>query len=112
MEQKGQVIVYTVLGCPHCMRAKGTLREFGLTYTEIRLDLYQKEVREDLRNRTGKQTVPQIFFNDRYIGGNAELQKMVCVYELLYNFNDALSYGVHLLTFYIMTFKVIILYAL
>ncbi len=34
-------------------------------------------VREWLRDRTGKSSVPQIFFNERLVGGNEDLQKLV-----------------------------------
>ncbi len=34
-------------------------------------------VREWLRKRTGKSSVPQIFFNEKLIGGNMELQKLI-----------------------------------
>ena len=34
-------------------------------------------MREWLRERTGKTSVPQIFFNERHLGGNAEFQKVV-----------------------------------
>ena len=77
MEFKGRILVYSILGCPHCMRAKNTLLELGLPYADVRLDVYPKQVREELKLRTGKSTVPQIFFNAYHIGGNEELQKLV-----------------------------------
>ncbi|KAK7108643.1 uncharacterized protein [Littorina saxatilis] len=77
MELEGRILVYSILGCPHCMRAKNTLQDMDLPYTDVRLDIYPKEVREQLKARTGKSTVPQIFFNAHYIGGNAEFQKLV-----------------------------------
>ena len=83
MELKGRILVYSILGCPHCMRAKNTLMELGLPYVDVRLDIYPKEVREELKRRTGKSTVPQIFFNAHHIGGNDELQKLVqCIFHV------------------------------
>ena len=58
------------------MQAKSTLQELGLPYTNISLDSYPNE-REWVREKTGKSTVPQIFFNALHIGGNSELQKLV-----------------------------------
>ena len=38
---------------------------------------FPAEVREWLSERTGKTSVPQIFFNAKYIGGNEQLQSLV-----------------------------------
>ncbi|KAH3698494.1 uncharacterized protein LOC127862312 isoform X2 [Dreissena polymorpha] len=76
MELKGRVIVYSILGCPHCMRAKNTLQELGVPYTDISLDKFP-HVRADVQTRTQRRTVPQIFFNEKHIGGNDDLQTLV-----------------------------------
>ena len=77
IELKGQILVYSIVGCPHCKRAKQTLRELGLPFAEVSLDSYDESVRESVRERTGKRTVPQVFFNAVHIGGNEELQALV-----------------------------------
>ena len=76
MELKGRIVVFSIVGCPHCMRAKSSLQELGLPYTNISLDTYPT-VRQWVRDKTGKSTVPQVFFNATYVGGNEELQKLV-----------------------------------
>lgn len=76
MELKGQVVVYSILGCPHCMKAKNTLQEKGIPYTDISLDKFP-QCREELTSKTGKKTVPQIFFNATHVGGNDDLQALV-----------------------------------
>ena len=38
---------------------------------------FPASVREWLTERTGKTSVPQIFFNGKHIGGNEELQAIV-----------------------------------
>ncbi|XP_060077398.1 uncharacterized protein LOC132556952 [Ylistrum balloti] len=76
MELKGRVIVYSILGCPHCMRAKNTLQEKGVPYTDISLETYP-QCREEVKARTGRHTVPQVFFNAKHIGGNDDLQALV-----------------------------------
>ncbi|XP_019618159.1 PREDICTED: uncharacterized protein LOC109465380 [Branchiostoma belcheri] len=75
MELKGRVLVYSIVGCPHCIRAKNYLEQLGLPYTDVSLDKYP-QIREEVRTRTGKNTVPQIFFNAVHVGGNEELQKL------------------------------------
>jgi glutaredoxin len=76
MELKGRVLVYSILGCPHCMKAKSILQELGVPYTDVSLEKYP-HARQDVQMRTQKRTVPQIFFNARHIGGNEDLQNLV-----------------------------------
>ncbi|KAK6188137.1 hypothetical protein SNE40_004387 [Patella caerulea] len=76
MELKGRIVVYSIMGCPHCMRAKSTLQENALPYTDISLDLFP-QCRAEFQAKTGKKTVPQIFFNNWHVGGNDDLQKLV-----------------------------------
>lgn len=76
MELKGRVLVYSILGCPHCMRAKNTLQELGVPYTDVSLDKFP-HLRQDMQMRTQKRTVPQIFFNAKHIGGNEDLQNLI-----------------------------------
>lgn len=76
MELKGRVLVYSILGCPHCMKAKNTLLELGVPYTDVSLEKYP-HARQEVQMRTQKRTVPQIFFNAKHIGGNEDLQNLV-----------------------------------
>lgn len=84
MDLQGRILVYSILGCPHCMRAKSTLQELNLPYTDVRLDIYPKSVREYVQQRTGRSTVPQIFFNATHIGGNDDLQKLVRMFMMIF----------------------------
>ena len=64
--------IYTTQTCPWCHRAKTVLEQRGIEYREIdvtRDPALQKEMIE----RTGRQSVPQIFFGDEHIGGFDEL---------------------------------------
>ena len=79
MELKGRVLVYSILGCPHCMRAKSSLQQLGIPYIDVSLDKYP-HARQELQSYTSKRTVPQIFFNAKHIGGNEELQELVITY--------------------------------
>lgn len=76
MEMKGQVLVYSVLGCPHCMRAKSTLQDHDIPFVDVSLEKFPQE-RTALQTRTQKRTVPQIFFNAKHIGGNDDLQNLI-----------------------------------
>ena len=72
MTLKGRVTVFSISGCPHCRRAKSLLRERGVPFVEVNLDVYP-ERRAEAQERSKRKTVPQIFFNDRHIGGADEL---------------------------------------
>lgn len=76
-EFKGRIIVYSIVGCPHCKKAKSSLEELNLPYIDVSLDSYENSVREEVQHRTGSRTVPQIFFNATLIGGNDDLQKLI-----------------------------------
>ena len=43
---------------------------------DVNLDKYP-ERRHEMQERTGRRTVPQIFFNDHHIGGFDDLKKLV-----------------------------------
>jgi len=68
-----KVKVYTTNYCPFCHRAKELLKSKGVSFEEI--DVTDDDaVRDDLVQKTGQQTVPQIFIDDQSIGGYTELK--------------------------------------
>ena len=74
---KGRIVIYSIIGCPHCLQAKSTLQDLRLPFTDVSIDRFPNHVRDWLKQKTGKTSVPQIFFNKIYIGGNAEFQDLV-----------------------------------
>ncbi len=65
--------MYSTGTCPYCTRAELLLNNKGFTVTEkIRVDL-APELREDMIQKTGRRTVPQIYIDDRHIGGFDDL---------------------------------------
>ena len=71
-----KIEIYTTACCPYCMRAKTLLNRKGFCYTEIRVDQESEKRDEMLKRSKGRRTVPQIFINDRRIGGFNELWKL------------------------------------
>ena len=69
---KPSVSIFTKVGCPHCIKAKETLKEQGLDFEEIVLG--KDATIASVRAITGKETVPQVFIGGEHIGGNDELQ--------------------------------------
>ncbi|MFO9557123.1 glutaredoxin 3 [Legionella pneumophila serogroup 1] len=67
-----EVILYTTGYCPYCIKAKELLDRKKVIYTEIRVDL-KPELREEMIQKSGRRTVPQIFINGQAIGGCDDL---------------------------------------
>lgn len=71
-----KVLLYTTATCPYCHLAKQLLQELGVSeIEEIRVDLDPKK-RQEMVEKTGRFTVPQIFIDDRLIGGYRELLEL------------------------------------
>lgn len=66
------IIIYSTSHCPYCVRAKELLRRKGLSFTEILVDDDDKK-REEMIAKTNRYTVPQIFINERHVGGFDDL---------------------------------------
>ena len=65
--------MYSTAVCPFCVRAEMLLGSKGVTEIEkIRVDLDPRQ-REEMVNKTGRRTVPQIYIGDMYVGGFDEL---------------------------------------
>lgn len=67
-----EVIIYTTGSCGYCFRAKELLKQKQCDFEEIRVDL-NPELREEMRIKSGRHTVPQIFINGQAIGGCDDL---------------------------------------
>lgn len=67
------ILMYATGVCPYCVRAEALLRRKGVTDIEkVRIDLDPVR-RDEMMERTGLRTVPQIFIGDRHIGGCDDL---------------------------------------
>ena len=68
-----KVEIYTTMICPYCVRAKRLLDERKAKNVEIDVMMDGKK-REEMQRRAGGRTpVPQIFINDKHVGGSDEL---------------------------------------
>jgi glutaredoxin 3 len=70
-----RVIVYTTDFCSSCLRAKQLLRNKNVVFEEINIG-EDDDLREEMIARSGRRTVPQIFINDRHIGGFDDLYRL------------------------------------
>ena len=58
------------------MRAKSLLKRKNISYNEINLFKQSHRKEEMISRAGGRRTVPQIFINDRSIGGSDELHAL------------------------------------
>ena len=68
-----KVIMYSTGVCPFCLMAERLLKSKGVADIEkIRVDLEPKR-RDEMMQRTGRRTVPQIYVGERHVGGYDDL---------------------------------------
>ena len=67
--------IYTTPFCGYCARAKGLLDKKGAAYEEMDVMMDEKK-RAEMRERSKRSTVPQIFINGQHIGGSDELSAL------------------------------------
>jgi len=70
------ILMYTSASCPFCMNAERLLLNRGVKQIDkIRVDL-EPELRLEMMEKTGRRTVPQIYIDERHIGGFEELRAL------------------------------------
>jgi glutaredoxin 3 len=62
------VTIYTKPFCPYCTRAIGLLRQKAASYQEIEAGM-DPALRQEMMQRSGRSTFPQIFIGDKHVGG-------------------------------------------
>lgn len=67
-----KIEIYTSPWCGYCARAKSLLERKGAAYEETDV-MEDAGKRAEMRERSRRTTVPQIFINGRHIGGSDEL---------------------------------------
>jgi len=66
------VIMYTTRYCPFCVRAKQLFDEKKIAYKEMSVD-NDPSLRQEMMKKSGQRTVPQIWINNKHIGGCDDL---------------------------------------
>lgn len=68
-----KVSMYSTGVCPYCQMAERLLRSKGVTEIEkIRVDLDPSR-RQEMMEKTGRRTVPQIYIGTTHVGGYDDL---------------------------------------
>ena len=70
-----RVTVYTKPYCPYCSRALALLAQKGVEVDEIEASS-DMALRQEMIQKSGRATYPQIFIGDRHIGGCDDLMAL------------------------------------
>ena len=71
-----RVLIYGTASCPYCQAADRLLARKGVSDIErVRVDL-EPARRAEMRQKSGRSTVPQIWIGGRHIGGSDELHEL------------------------------------
>ena len=76
-----KVIVYTKDYCAFCRHAKALLTSKGVEFEEINIE-HDETLQEEVRRKSGRWTVPQVFVDDVPLGGYQEIQALDAAGEL------------------------------
>ena len=83
-----KIEVYSGDYCPYCMRAKALLKQRDLEFIEYNVQ-HEPERRTEMAERApGVRTIPQIFINDKHVGGCDDLYALDRTGELQAWLND------------------------
>ena len=67
-----KITIYTSAYCGYCSAAKRLLDRKGAPYDEISVD-GRPAIRDEMEEKSGRYTVPQIWIGDRHVGGCDDL---------------------------------------
>lgn len=70
------VVMYSTTVCPYCVEAEKLLKQRGVAHIEKILIDREPGRREEMMTRTNRRTVPQIYIDDRHIGGFDDLSAL------------------------------------
>ena len=71
-----EIRMYCTAICPYCVMAERLLRQKGvLEIQKLRVDL-DPCLRQEMLEKTGRRTVPQIFIGDCHVGGFDDLASL------------------------------------
>ncbi|MDB5367930.1 MAG: glutaredoxin 3 [Rhodospirillales bacterium] len=71
-----KIEIYTSPWCGYCVRAKKLLQTKGVEFIEIDVEAEPRRKPEMVQRAHGGRTVPQIFIDDRHVGGSDDLHAL------------------------------------
>ena len=67
-----KIVVYAADYCPYCRRARALLDSKGVTYEVLDVER-NPQLWQEIAERTGRDTIPQIFIGAQHVGGCDDL---------------------------------------
>ncbi len=77
-----KIELYSSTRCPYCVKAKALLDEKGVSYQLIDITDDEEARKNLVAKANGLRTVPQIFIDERHIGGCDDLYALERAGEL------------------------------
>lgn len=71
-----KITVYSMQNCPYCVKAKNLLTQRGLKYDVVMIDEWPDAEWDALVKKSGMKTVPQIYVDEKLIGGYTQLAEV------------------------------------
>jgi glutaredoxin 3 len=78
---QSKIVVYATSWCGYCARARQLLSAKGQAWDEIDLD-EEPGRRDEMIERSGRTSVPQIWIGERHVGGYDDLAALEAAGEL------------------------------
>ena len=69
------IVMYSTSWCPYCARARALLQHKGVQFEDIDIEA-QPQRRQEMQDRSGRRTVPQIFIGNHHVGGCDDLHAL------------------------------------
>lgn len=75
MNAERQIVMYGNRWCPYCNMAKRFLKRKGVSFEEVNVGR-NDEQRRLMEQRSGRNTVPQVFVGEMHLGGYTDLKAL------------------------------------
>jgi glutaredoxin 3 len=69
------VVMYCTETCPFCERAEKLFSKKGVEFEKKLID-YDDDLFEEMKQKAGRDSVPQIFIDERHVGGFDDLVEL------------------------------------
>jgi glutaredoxin 3 len=70
-----EIIIYSKALCPYCVKAKELLEQKKIDFVEIDI-LSDDKKKDEMIEKSGRMSVPQIFIGEKHIGGFDDLKEL------------------------------------
>ncbi len=70
-----EVLIYCTRVCPYCQMAIHLFEKKGININKIQID-EEPEKMQEMIDRCGQRTVPQIYIGDQHVGGYMDLAEL------------------------------------